>query len=303
MSTGAWVPLSRRPEWANTHPVEPADGAAAPVVQIAYSERFKEIKAYLRCVRSRGEVSPRALALTTESLADNGADYSVWALRRDLLARLALTAPACLEEELAWLEGQVTETPKNYQLWNHRRWLAEQFSSRGGVPELAFTSAVLASSDDKNYHAWAHRQWALRRFNMGADKGEPAFATRLLARDVRNNSAWNQRAAPPVPSGLGGGSDELAFVLRRLSSAPDNEACWSVLRSLLQRRPEGWRPATRLATAILKFAPACLPALTFVADASIRLGRLDAALRLFFALRALDPMRARFWTLHAALCL
>ena len=96
---------------------------------------------------------------------------------------------------MSWIEAQVGETPKNYQLWNHRRWLAEQLSARGGAPELNFTSAVLASSDDKNYHAWAHRQWVLRRFGMWGSAGEPAFAARLLAADARNNSAWNQRAA------------------------------------------------------------------------------------------------------------
>ena len=42
----------------------------------------RQVKAYLRAVRAAGEASPRVLALTTEALAENGADYSVWQVRR-----------------------------------------------------------------------------------------------------------------------------------------------------------------------------------------------------------------------------
>ena len=91
--------------------------------------------------------------------------------------------------------------------------------------------------------------------------------------------------------------------MKKLAAAPDNEAGWSYLRRLLTQRPEWWKPATRLAAAVLKACPTCLPALAFVAEAAVRCGRLGAASRLFLALRDLDPPRARYWTVQAALCL
>ena len=45
--------------------------------------------------------------------------------------------------------------------------------------------------DDKNYHAWSHRQWVLKTYGLW--DGELDVVDELLTRDVRNNSAWNQR--------------------------------------------------------------------------------------------------------------
>ena len=53
------------------------------------------------------------------------------------------------------------------------------------------TSAAILQGDSKNYHVWSHRQWLCSRF--GAFDSELAFVDRLLASDVRNNSAWNHR--------------------------------------------------------------------------------------------------------------
>lgn len=55
----------------------------------------------------------------------------------------------------------ILENPKNYQVWHHRRVIAEMISD--GSKELDLTEKALAN-DSKNYHAWQHRQWALRKF-------------------------------------------------------------------------------------------------------------------------------------------
>jgi hypothetical protein len=52
-------------------------------------------------------------------------------------------------------------------------------------------TAGALDDDSKNYHAWAHRQVVVA---CGAAwQQEQLYVQRLLAEDVRNNSAWNQR--------------------------------------------------------------------------------------------------------------
>jgi protein farnesyltransferase/geranylgeranyltransferase type-1 subunit alpha len=55
----------------------------------------------------------------------------------------------------------------------------------------AVTSEAL-DIDEKNYHAWAHRQVLVQMY--GAWEQELAYVEAMINRDVRNNSAWNQRA-------------------------------------------------------------------------------------------------------------
>jgi len=53
-----------------------------------------------------------------------------------------------------------------------------------------YTEAL--DADAKNYHAWAHRQVVVAA--SGGWQQEMDYLVELLQRDVRNNSAWNQRA-------------------------------------------------------------------------------------------------------------
>lgn len=48
------------------------------------------------------------------------------------------------------------------------------------------------ADDAKNYHAWAHRQVVVAA--AGDWQAERQYLEKLLQEDVRNNSAWNQRA-------------------------------------------------------------------------------------------------------------
>ena len=55
----------------------------------------------------------------------------------------------------------IEDNPKNYQVWHHRRVVAEWLGD--GSEEKRLTGIIFAL-DAKNYHAWEHRQWALRKF-------------------------------------------------------------------------------------------------------------------------------------------
>lgn len=52
------------------------------------------------------------------------------------------------------MDAFADDNPKNYQIWHHRRALAEALGN--GRRELAFTATVF-EADAKNYHAWTHR--------------------------------------------------------------------------------------------------------------------------------------------------
>lgn len=74
------------------------------------------------------------------------------------------------------------------------------------MQELEFAGHCL-EDDPKNYHTWAHRLAVVDHFGLWQE--ELAFTALMIAEDVRNNSAWNQRchilsrpggSAPPPPS-------------------------------------------------------------------------------------------------------
>ena len=101
----------------------------------------------------------------------------------------------------------VTYSPKNYQLWYHRRALLEfQFDKNGkegdndevllldvANKELSYVDKIL-NDDSKNYHAWSHRQWIIKTVNHSQLWiNEIEYSHTQIISDVRNNSAWNQR--------------------------------------------------------------------------------------------------------------
>lgn len=97
-----------------------------------------------------------------------------------------------LKDEMEWLRGPTgLQFEKNYQIWHHRRCIAEVLQD--GVDfdaELDFMRKIF-ESDAKNYHAWSYRVWLIERFSLW--EGELEYAESLLDREVQNNSAWSYR--------------------------------------------------------------------------------------------------------------
>lgn len=297
-----WQPLAEQPEWQDVQPIQQPE-SLSPVVSIQYSEQSREVLTYFRAIRAAKELSARALWLTQEVIYVNSADYTAWAYRWQCLEALGT-----FDAEMVFIEEMASRSPKNYQLWNHRRRFAFKRGPSHAQEELSYAAQCL-TEDPKNYHAWAHRQAIVQKFELWHQELE--VVAELLQEDVRNNSAWNQRffilsEGPELqrqPDALG---KEVRYVQQKILTCPYNESAWSFLSGLQSLWPSPKLPGLQKTLAefcleVLQGTPSCPPALAFLADMCIAAEpkERDCVVaqhqHLLEELLTADPLRSAYW--------
>ena len=168
-------------------------------------------------------------------------NYTAWHYRRRCLDELKLP----LEDEIKWLQTHGLRMEKNYQIWHHRRCIAEILAEKlDTAAEMDFLDKIF-DSDTKNFHAWSYRVWLIERFQLW--DGELDFCNRLMDADVFNNSLWSyryfllSRSPSGTYKGYTGAPGSSEFVMKelemlmtlRIPQKVDNEASWVYLRGLL----------------------------------------------------------------------
>lgn len=233
---GRWKTL--REIWSDVafNPLERAE-----ITIIPYSEEFAWTYGLLFAARQLGESSPRALDLCSRAILLNPSDVTAWTYRHVIVTKMC--AAMCgvegrhtdasmklLESEFAYVERLAKTSPKNYQLWEHRRFLV-CLATRNPNDEGSFVNAVL-EEDEKNYHAWSHRAWLLN--TSGIDlHAQLEDAQKLIETDVRNNSAWSFRWN--VTDILERHDmDEMNWALTQMRIAPRNESVWNYIAALVK---------------------------------------------------------------------
>ena len=257
---------------------------------------------YFRAAYLKNEISERSLELSAVAIELNPANYTAWYFRR--LCLFALRDRTSLKDEFSFVSKCAANTPKNYQIWFHRRMIVE----KTGDPslELAETRRVLLG-DAKNYHAWSHRQWALKTFDLW--KGEMKFVDELIQEDPRNNSAWNQRwfvvhnANPVVTPEIR--AREMAFALKHMSALISNECPYAYLRGLLKGHTFSAFPIVRKTVESLRSRENdCAPLLALHADILVEAGRLERAREIYKRLaEEVDTIRRKYWRYLESECM
>ncbi len=144
-----------------------------------------------------------------------------------------------LGQELEFIRQVTSESPKNYQLWQHRQLVLQRLSAPEiGEADLEETRDVLRE-DAKNIHCWQYRQWLIEFFHLDRS-GELQFVDVLLKEDVYNNSAWNHRAFL-LPKEGDIDSSSFEWCLSHLTrETADNECFWNYLAHLLSSNKKSY---------------------------------------------------------------
>ncbi|KAF9910729.1 CAAX geranylgeranyltransferase alpha subunit [Linnemannia zychae] len=275
------IPFYQKPEWADVVPI-PQDDGPNPLVPIAYTRDYSTTMDYFRAMCRTQEKSERALDLTKIVIELAPSHYTVWYYRQQLLKELNKD----LNEELTWIELMISEHPKSYQIWHHRQVVVGRIAATLFTPSNTTTATTVSTAqateavvqydtlsesqktavtdlvkseleviaeslkdDTKNYHAWSYRQWVLAHFGLGPWwVDELAYTDKLIAEDVRNNSAWNQRYFVVTNARAEGISEEdvqreVQFAKSKIEKTPSNESPWVYLSGILRK---GNHPLTEI---------------------------------------------------------
>ena len=166
-------------------PPVPQFGDDIKLLRVYYPKENIELMDKFRGILKTGEISERVYNLTTKVISKYPTNYVAWVVRRQCLDKVK---ELDLNKELLWLDYQMVDNQKNYQIWHHRKLLIDKLNDASHEKRVL---NEIFTDEHKNFHAWSHRIWMIRRFNNVENELE--FIEDMFKHDVKNNSAWNYR--------------------------------------------------------------------------------------------------------------
>ena len=215
--------------------VTPLNAEELQSLSISISKHENLLFGYFYALVQARERSQRLLTLSWHIIAINSANYTAWQTRRTCIETMDYSL-ADYSDELSMVDSWCARNPKNYQVWFHRRWLIDRIADESPSCDQLVESELRRleesfEEEPKNYNAWSHRLYLSKKFNLLNTDQELEFTTRIIQRDVRNNSAWSyRRQVVATRDDLMQAEIDFTFDMIRLS--PGNESAWIYLRSL-----------------------------------------------------------------------
>lgn len=175
------------------------------------------------------------LQLTAKALSINPEYTTGWNVRRRTLLGNVLDKPGVgaeakqnvLAQDLQLTNASLRYNPKNYNVWEHRKWVLEAMPDADWSTELKLVEAFL-EKDPRNFHSWDYRRYCIQAIISATlkDQGE---------------SAPRSKPLPAITT-----ASELAYTKRKVAENFSNFSAWHYRSKLLPRlwAEKGWEPGS-----------------------------------------------------------
>lgn len=229
------LPLSSNGAYAGVCSIAQDDGPY-PICAITYTPVFTEVMSYFRAILQQHEVSLRALVLTQLVIQQNSANYTAWGYRRTIFEQMyqainqqqqqhttstTTTTPSSAAntestppslsvateffahwnylKELEFCSEIARDSPKNYQLWHHKRCIF--FALLKHVQGLQSKDKQENKDNDKHHDDNNNNNNNTHMHNTFISQGELdkileeefALIEEILADDNKNYHVWSHR--------------------------------------------------------------------------------------------------------------
>ncbi|GAA5969469.1 hypothetical protein JCM11641_008124 [Rhodosporidiobolus odoratus] len=176
--------------------------------------KIQEYGALMEVVQAKEkakEHTQEALDLTARILSLNPEFQTGWGIRRRILLDGILkgadapTRQQILESDLQLCNISLKQNPKNYSVWEHRKWVLETMPDADWGIEMKMVELYL-EKDGRNFHSWDYRRYlvsSILALAPSADRTKPlphptteselAYTTRKISANFSNFSAWHYR--------------------------------------------------------------------------------------------------------------
>ncbi|GAA5840852.1 hypothetical protein JCM5353_001991 [Sporobolomyces roseus] len=160
------------------------------------------------------EYTNDTLQLSTNVLALNPEFHTGWAMRRRILVHGLLplaesneARQTILSQDLNLTNQSLKLNPKNYSVWEHRKWVLDTMPDADWSMEMKMVELYL-EKDGRNFHTWDYRRYLIesilaitpeqqesrtKQIKKPTIESELAFTKKKIGENFSNFSAWHYR--------------------------------------------------------------------------------------------------------------